>query len=48
MMKRLLSLLALLLAAAPVQAELAGGDAPRIIEISEKAPTNRKASGSGE
>ena len=36
MMKRLLSLLALLLAAAPVQAELAGGDAPRIVEISEK------------
>ncbi|MDX5367271.1 MAG: hypothetical protein LPK88_12545 [Alphaproteobacteria bacterium] len=36
MMKRLLSLLALLLAAAPAQAELAGGDAPRIVEISEK------------
>lgn len=36
MMKRLLSLLVLVLAAAPAQAELAGSDAPRIVEISEK------------
>ncbi|MBX3507148.1 MAG: hypothetical protein KF714_00045 [Parvibaculum sp.] len=36
MMKRLLSLLVLVLAAAPAQAELAGSDAPRITEISEK------------
>lgn len=36
MMKRLLSLLVFLLAAAPAEAELAGGEAPRIVEISEK------------
>ncbi|MEW6091119.1 MAG: hypothetical protein AB1647_09360 [Pseudomonadota bacterium] len=36
MMKRLLSLLLLLFAAAPAQAELAGGEAPRIAGISEK------------
>lgn len=36
MMKRLLSLLVLVLAAAPAQAELAGSEAPRIVEISEQ------------
>lgn len=36
MMNRLSSLLLLLLAAAPAEAELAGGDAPHVVEISEK------------
>lgn len=36
MMKRLLSLLVLVLATAPAHAGLAGGEAPRIVEISEK------------